>query len=157
MAVTDVDFDARVDALPSDRAKASEMEHALRHHITENFDLDPELYGGFAERLERIISAMDENWDETVRDLRRLKAEVLTGRRDDDGSGLDPELKPFYAMLAEQMETRLDHRCRSSGKAEASCEVGLRRRSTKPAGPGLCIPAMTAATPGNGQWVLFCS
>ncbi|WP_444962772.1 type I restriction endonuclease subunit R [Nocardiopsis sp. M1B1] len=104
VAITDVDFDARVDALTSDRARASEMEHALRHHISENLDLDPELYGGFAERLEHIISAMDGNWDEMVRGLSQLRAEVLTGRRGDDDTGLTPDQRPFYELIKGQLE-----------------------------------------------------
>ena len=37
--MTDPDFLAKVKGLTSDKAKASEMEHALRFHIRKNFDV----------------------------------------------------------------------------------------------------------------------
>ena len=39
----------------SGKARASEMEHAIRWHIKVNMDKDPALYTLFNERLQRIL------------------------------------------------------------------------------------------------------
>lgn len=99
-AITAADFGDKVDALSSDRAKASEMEHALRHHISENLDSDPEHYGKLSERLDEILSSLEGNWKDLAQALRDFAADVATGREEDD-SGLDPHTQaPFYDLLA---------------------------------------------------------
>ena len=42
--VTDAEFAAHVRGIVSPRTKASEMEHAIRHHIREHLDEDPAYY-----------------------------------------------------------------------------------------------------------------
>src|SRR5690349_18319477 len=44
ISLTDADFEQHVAQEPNDRAKASEMEHAIRAHIRENLDQDPVAY-----------------------------------------------------------------------------------------------------------------
>ncbi|WP_435105331.1 type I restriction endonuclease subunit R [Nocardiopsis synnemataformans] len=99
-AITAADFDARVEDLSSDRAKASEMEHALRHHISEHLDSDPEHYGKLSERLDQILTSLDGNWNEVFQALRDLKDDMAAGRQGDD-TGLDPDTEaPFFDLLA---------------------------------------------------------
>jgi type I restriction enzyme R subunit len=50
------DFDQKLKALQSNEAKASEMEHAIRHEIHVRLEEDPAYYQSLRERLERIIS-----------------------------------------------------------------------------------------------------
>ncbi|WP_197024183.1 type I restriction endonuclease subunit R [Nocardiopsis sp. CNT312] len=99
-AITAADFHTRVEALSSDRAKASEMEHALRHHISENLDRDPERYGKLSERLDEILTSLDGNWADLAEALRDFMADAAAEREADD-SGLDPHTQaPFYDLLA---------------------------------------------------------
>ena len=49
------EFDERVDALRTDDAKASEMEHAIRHEINVRVEENPVFYQSLRERLEEII------------------------------------------------------------------------------------------------------
>ena len=49
------EFDAKLEALKSDDAKASEMEHAVRHEIHVKLEEDPAYYQSLRERLEQII------------------------------------------------------------------------------------------------------
>ena len=99
-AITASDFESKVDALPSDRAKASEMEHALRHHISENLDQDPEHYAKLSERLDEILDRLDGNWAAMYEAMRDLSTDVADGRQA-DGTGLDPDTEaPFYDLLA---------------------------------------------------------
>ena len=58
ISITAADFDTKVADLHSDRAKASEMEHAIRYHLREHWDEDPEHYARLSERLEEIIEEL---------------------------------------------------------------------------------------------------
>jgi len=49
------DFEDKINALKSDDARASEMEHAIRHEITVKLDENPAFYLSLRERLEEIV------------------------------------------------------------------------------------------------------
>ena len=49
------EFDEKVDALRTDEAKASEMEHAIRHEINVRVEENPVFYESLRKRLEEII------------------------------------------------------------------------------------------------------
>ena len=49
------EFDEKVEALKTDDAKASEMEHAIRHEINVRVEENPVFYESLRERLEEII------------------------------------------------------------------------------------------------------
>ena len=49
------EFDEKVEALQSDDAKASEMEHAIRHEINVRVEENPAFYQSLRQRLEEII------------------------------------------------------------------------------------------------------
>ncbi len=103
ISITDVDFGKHVDALRSDRAKASEMEHALRWHIRRHFDEDPERYQRLSEKLEKILGELKDRWAEAQLALRDLVAEAEAGRQR-DASGLDPETEaPFLGVLKQEV------------------------------------------------------
>ena len=53
--ITADDFDEQVDKQVSPRAKASEMEHALRYHIRKHLDEDPTHFERLSERLSGIL------------------------------------------------------------------------------------------------------
>lgn len=46
------EFDARLDTLESDEARASEMQHAVKHELNVRYDEDPVHYGSLQERVE---------------------------------------------------------------------------------------------------------
>ena len=49
------EFEEKVEALKTDEAKASEMEHAIRHEINVRVEENPAFYQSLRERLEEII------------------------------------------------------------------------------------------------------
>ena len=103
MAITDADFDKHVEKHRSPKAKASEMEHALRYHIRMHLDEDPELFETLSKRLDRILTQLKDHWDELVEALRELSVEARAGRRD-DGTGLDPATQaPFLGVLRQEV------------------------------------------------------
>ena len=56
--ITADDFDEQVDKQRSPRAKASEMEHALRYHIRRHLDEDPTHFERLSERLNGILQGV---------------------------------------------------------------------------------------------------
>lgn len=105
IAITDAKFAAHVSAQVSERAKASEMEHAARHHIKKKLDEDPVHYQKLSERLEEILEKFGENWEQLAFALAEFTEEVTKGRQKDKETGLDPVLHaPFFDVLKQERE-----------------------------------------------------
>ncbi|MCC6877207.1 MAG: DUF3387 domain-containing protein [Sandaracinaceae bacterium] len=106
ISITDAKFADHVGRQVSDRAKASEMEHAIRHHIKKKLDEDPVHYQKLSERLEEILEKFGENWEQLALALKDFVEEVQKGRqKEDDGLPLDPQLHaPFFDVLKEERE-----------------------------------------------------
>ena len=83
----------------NDRARASEMEHAIRKHCTIHLDEDPAFYGRLSEKLEQLIQQYHEHWDQLVEHYRHLRDEALAGRTG-GVDGLDPETSTFHDHVA---------------------------------------------------------
>jgi hypothetical protein len=69
--LTDAEFDTQLARTANDRAKASEMEHAIRSHIRKHADADPVLYRKLSERLNDILKNLGEQWNELIAQLQR--------------------------------------------------------------------------------------
>jgi len=96
LSILDAEFDQHVDAAVSPRAAASEMEHALRYHITVNEPADPTHYQSLADRLEAILEQFAGHWDELAAELQRLIAEI----REDEHRARGGQLElPFIRLL----------------------------------------------------------
>ncbi|RYE53176.1 MAG: type I restriction endonuclease subunit R, partial [Sphingobacteriales bacterium] len=93
------EFRNRVDYLNhTPKSKASEMEHAIRWHIKVNLDKDPALYGRFKDRLEMILSAYKEKWEEIVKELSNLRDQMAEGRKEET-EGISSQQAPFFDLL----------------------------------------------------------
>ncbi|MBF2754680.1 MAG: HsdR family type I site-specific deoxyribonuclease [Gammaproteobacteria bacterium AqS3] len=91
----------------SPRAKAFEVEHAIKHHINVNIDEDPEYYKTLSERLEDIIRRHEEKWDDLVKQvmdiLKRSRSRNEFQRR-----VKDLNLPPAENSLCETLMDELD-------------------------------------------------
>lgn len=93
------EFKTKVDSLnKTPKSKASEMEHAIRWHIKVNLDKDPTLYKHFKDRLETILNAYQENWEEIERELGKLREEMAQGRKAET-EGISALEAPFYDLI----------------------------------------------------------
>jgi len=94
------DFIGKVDehAQGNDEAKASEMEHAIRKHITVHLEEDPVFYGSLSEKLEELLAKHRENWKQLSLDMEGLRKEVLVGRVE-GYDGLTKEATVFYDLI----------------------------------------------------------
>jgi type I restriction enzyme R subunit len=104
--ITDPDFLQQVRGAASNRTAASEMEHALRHHIREHLDEDPVYFSRLSERIDEILGRLEDRWEQIALELEGLVGEVNAGRSDEDATGLDPETElPFHNLLAESVSS----------------------------------------------------
>jgi type I restriction enzyme R subunit len=81
----------------SPKAKASEMEHAIRKHCKVHLDEDPVLYQKLSDKLEALIQKYKDDWDELYRHLFVLRTEAEAGRKDEK----DPRSGPFFDLIAQ--------------------------------------------------------
>jgi type I restriction enzyme R subunit len=104
VSLTATDFREKVEALGSSRSKASEMEHAIRHHIEVNFDRDPHRYTLLSRRLEEILRRHKEDWEQQVLALRDLLTDVGRDCPDEDDP-LSPVERALYGVLLAETAT----------------------------------------------------
>jgi len=60
------DYKEKLNEHKSDKAKASEIENAIKAHIKVNLEEDPEYYKSLSERLNKIIQENKEKWQTLV-------------------------------------------------------------------------------------------
>lgn len=102
IALTAANFAERVEAMiGGSRAKANEMEHALRHHITVHRGEDPARYQLLSERLEKILTELKDDWDQQVLALRDLITEVAEERQENPHGLSDVETRLYGLILSE--------------------------------------------------------
>ncbi|HEY0488468.1 MAG TPA: type I restriction endonuclease subunit R [Telluria sp.] len=94
VSLTDADFAIQVSREPNERAKASEMEHAVRAHIREHLDQDPVAYRKLSERLAELLDRLCEHWDELAQALQALVDDIRAGHVAPDARL--PELPEHY-------------------------------------------------------------
>lgn len=99
--LTDAKFDTHVARAANDRAKASEMEHAIRSHIRKHTDEDPVLYRKLSEHLSDILKTLGEKWNEVISQLQMIIDELRTGKAGstDAPSDLPEHCGPFLRTV----------------------------------------------------------
>jgi type I restriction enzyme R subunit len=103
ISLTDADFAMKVAREPSDRAKASEMEHAIRAHIREHMDQDPVAFRKLSERLADLLDKLGDYWDQLAQALQVLVDEIRSGAVDHDDrlSELPEHYGPFLRLVVD--------------------------------------------------------
>ncbi|MDA8935682.1 HsdR family type I site-specific deoxyribonuclease [Porticoccaceae bacterium] len=88
----------------SPRAKASEIENAIKHHIKINIEDDPEYYKNLSERLEDIIRKYGNKWTELVQMLLNFRGNIETDHQQQAVDlGLSPTELSFYNILVSEL------------------------------------------------------
>ena len=103
--VTSEEFIKELEKDADPRAKASEMEHAIRKHCKVQYDKDPAFYKKMSEKLEEILNKFEDNWDEQVRFIDEIRKEIR--EREDKTSksnGLGNNYQPFYDLMLDIIE-----------------------------------------------------
>ena len=110
--LTDSQFDTHLARVANNRAKASEMEHAIRSHIRKHTDEDPVQYRKLSEHLSDILKTLGEKWNEVVAQLQKLIDDLRAGKAGsaDAPSDLPAHCAPFlrtvlYVVCADHTPT----------------------------------------------------
>lgn len=96
------EFDEKVDALKTDEAKASEMEHAVRHEIHVRLEENPAFYQSLRERLEDIIERHRQarlSAAEQLKLMQALRREIQGEQKIAEGMDLRPTGFAIYGLL----------------------------------------------------------
>jgi type I restriction enzyme, R subunit len=99
-------FRESVGAVKSKESRASEIESAIKHHITVNLDEDPEYYKSLSLRLRDIIEKTAGKWDHQLEMLLDMVDTIETQhKKAADDLGLSETEFAFYGVLeAEVMQ-----------------------------------------------------
>lgn len=96
----DLEFEQVLAAQTNDRAKASEMEHAIKAHIKVKLDEDPEYYQSLSRRLQEIIQKWENRWKELVQQLLLFRDGMEEEKTQQDAElGLSDAEGAFYRVL----------------------------------------------------------
>ena len=94
------DYKKQLNEHKSDRAKASEIENAIKAHIKVNLEEDPEYYKSLSERLKDIIQKNEDKWDTLVQMLLDLRENIETNhRKSAEDVGLTETEYSFHNIL----------------------------------------------------------
>lgn len=98
--LTDANFKESVDKIKSPESRASEIESAIKHHITVNLDEDPEFYKSLSLRLRDIIEKTAGKWDQQLELLLQMVSSLETEHKQAAGDlGLSETEFAFYNIL----------------------------------------------------------
>lgn len=98
------DFKKKLNEHKSPRAKASEVEHAIKHHIDVNLEEDPEYYKSLSAKLEALIEKHQEHWDELVQLLLNFRDDIEADhRKQAEDLGLSDVEYAFHNILAAEI------------------------------------------------------
>lgn len=105
--LTDVDFNKHVDQASGNRAKASEMEHAIRSHIRKFYETDPVRFKKMSERLQQVIDECGQKWDKIIEQMQPIIEELRSQSpsADEVAFGIPPIYVPFYRTVLEACAT----------------------------------------------------
>jgi len=94
------DFKEKLNDHKSGKAKASEIEHAIKHHITVNIDEDPEYYKSLSEKLKDILEKTHEHWGKQLDLLLEFRDNIENEHQQQaTGLGLTEVELSFYNIL----------------------------------------------------------
>jgi type I restriction enzyme R subunit len=93
-------FKETVEQIKSPESRASEIESAIKHHITVNLDEDPEYYKSLSLRLRDIIEKTSGKWDQQAEMLLEFRNGIESGHKQAAVDlGLNETEFAFYNIL----------------------------------------------------------
>jgi type I restriction enzyme R subunit len=102
ISIIDADFFKEVGKRTREKTKAAEIEHAIRHFIDVNLNIDPELYASFAEALEQILAEFKNNWNEIRKRLEELRQKIINAEKEPTYGLHRKKEMPFFRIFKKQ-------------------------------------------------------
>jgi type I restriction enzyme R subunit len=97
-------FKAKIRLNKTTRATTEEITTAIREHISENYETDPEFYDRLGEKLEKVLADYRDNWDKLAKELEEVLQTLEKGRAEENNYGLNPKTElPFLALLKREI------------------------------------------------------
>ena len=118
------EFEEKVAALNTDKAKASEMEHAIRHEINVRLEENPAFYQSLRERLEAIIEQRRKQQIDAAEQLlllNSLRGELQGEQTRAQDIGLDARGFAIYGLLEQLRPGATDEN--GAAYNEANCDL----------------------------------
>ena len=117
-------FEPYVASLKTPKAQASEIEHAIKHHITVNLETDPEYFKKLSERLNHILQKYHDNWDLLLLNLNGLKDNIETEQKAEaDKENLSKQEYAFYNILKAEMGIESPDEDKKTEMIEATSKI----------------------------------
>lgn len=98
IAITVAEFERAIAAKSSAKARAAEMQHAARYHISSFLLQNPAYAKKMSEKLEEILQTFKDNWTELEKALREFVDRLKEGDVN-EFPGLDSEVQVFFVRL----------------------------------------------------------
>ena len=117
-------FEEQLDRIKSPKAKASEIEHAIKHHITVNIEQDPEYYAKLSERLKAILAAQHEKWEQLAQALMDFRTTIESERGEQaQDVGLSKQEFAYFNILEAEMKAASDYYAPDPELRRKMCEL----------------------------------
>ena len=103
------EFEETLDDLKSDKAKASEMEHAIRKEISVQMDENPVYYETLSERLEEIIEKRKDNQMsllEQIDEMKDIMKDIRTVQSKAEKLGFNKKEFALYELLINERDKK---------------------------------------------------
>jgi len=130
-------FKETLNAVKSPESRASEIESAIKHHITVNLDEDPEYYKSLSLRLRDIIEKSHGKWEQQVELLLEMTDTIeAEHKKAADDLGLSETEFAFYNILMaevtqHQEDTTLDEATHEAIKSTTQSLVSMFNEATQ--------------------------
>jgi len=110
ISILDEDFQKDVAKRSRTKTKATEVEHAIRHHLEVELNDDPDLQASFAEALAHIFEQFRDNWNRIYEELEKLRARIINAGKEPTYGLHRKKQMPFFRMLRRETygETTMD-------------------------------------------------
>jgi type I restriction enzyme R subunit len=104
-SVMDAKFADEIKKYGSSRTRASAMQHAIRLQLAVKQLEDPTFYKTLSEKLEAILQALKDRWDEQIVALEALLREMIQADAAYSIEGIEPKVHgPFFGAIREEYE-----------------------------------------------------
>jgi type I restriction enzyme R subunit len=103
ISILDQDFQKEVKSRNRTKTKATEIEHAIRHHLDVELDDDPDLQASFAEALKKIFEDFKENWNKIAEELEKLRQRIINAGKEPTYGLHRKKQMPIFRMLKKEV------------------------------------------------------
>lgn len=108
ISILDEDFECTVAKLKLVKTKATEVEHAIRHHLDIELDDDPELQASFSKALAAILQEFKDNWQKIYEELEKLRKRIIEAANEPTYGLHKKKQMPFFRMLLAEVGSAME-------------------------------------------------